>query len=200
MNIKLKSSVWDQNAANSLRQRITKRDKSSQNIVHFVSIMQKAPRGQILSPAQCKSNRSRQTKMSKILEDKVVKTPQSSVKEFYLVKCSGSRLSLAAPGSATGLLLTRISRASRSSANSLGHCGVWLQHKVMAGSHLRRHMTRWLCYGQHSQACSGALELWAGHDMEEPLRWLQQQITDAHTERDSFFFLPAQNPLNKSEN
>lgn len=142
------------------------------------------PKWQILAPAQGNCNKNRHLKMSKVLGDKVVKTSKSSVKECYLVKCAGRRLSLAAPGSATGLLLTRISRASCSSANSLGHCGVWLQHKVMAGSHLRCHMTRWLCYGQHSQACSGALELWAGHDTEALLQWLQQQITDGHIERD----------------
>lgn len=59
---------------------------------------------------------------------------------------------MAALGWVTGLLLTRISRPSCRSFNSLGHREALQRHKVQAGSHLRRHMTRWLCYGQHSQA------------------------------------------------
>lgn len=74
---------------------------------------------------------------------------------------------MAASGWTTGLLLTGISRPSCSFSKSLGHCGVWQQHTVQAGSHLHPHMTPlWLRCGLHSQTPSGVLRLLAGQGSE----------------------------------
>lgn len=68
----------------------------------------------------------------------------------------------AALGRLAGLLPARISRPSYSFSNSLGHCGVWQQRTVQAGSHLRCHMTRRLCYGQHARALQVFWGSWRG--------------------------------------